>query len=61
MSNSYDTSQSCEDLASLRAKMEVKSQHLFSCEEDAVKILQALPNEKGGYLNSIRLALPSIY
>ena len=54
MLNSYDSSQSCEDLAYLRAKVEVRSQQLFSSEEDVVKILQVVPNEKGRFLRSIR-------
>ncbi len=61
MPNSYDASQSCDDLVFLRAKMEGKSQRLFSSEEDVVKILQVLPNEKGRYLYSIWLAMPSVY
>ena len=49
MPDSHDTSQSCEDANFLRAKMEAKSQRLFSSDEDAAKIVQVLANENGRY------------
>ena len=61
MLNSSHSSQSCEDLAYLRAKVEVRSHQLFSSEEDVVKILQVVPNEKGRYMPAIRLTMVSTY
>lgn len=61
MLNSYDSSQSCEDLAYLRAKVEVRSQDLFSSEEDVVKVLQIVANEEGRYMPSIRFAMVITY
>lgn len=55
-----DTSQSCEDLGFLRAKVVAKSERLFSSEEDVVKILQVLANEEGRCPCFIRLDSLSI-
>ena len=54
MPDSYDISQSCEDASFLRAKMEAKSQRLFSSDEDVIKIVQVLANENGRYPPFIR-------
>ena len=59
--NFCDISQTCEDLANLRAKVEARSQQLFSSEEDVVNILQVAPEEEGKYMPSIWLAMVLAY